>query len=125
MYAKETIYKVVETEDEKNECLKLIAGGGKLNCPTVIAIRNNKIIGLMTSIHGQSNILANSLTENSIFVCMRLSALYESILKLKKIPHYLFSVKKDNKKMIKTVERLFHMKPFSITGDSFWYVRRL
>lgn len=93
--------------------------------PTIIAIRNGNVIGMISTSKGEHNLIAAPMIANSIFVCIGLYELYEKTLENIGVKHYLFSIDTENLKMINTVKKLFNIEPFTITDDLAWYVRRL
>ncbi len=123
MYPKSTQYKLAETDEDFEMCHSLT--DAEMESPTVMAVRDSKAIGLISTSHGRENLIATPMVANSLFTCARLYGLYNDTLKDMGISHYLFNVEKSNKKMINTVERLLGSKPYTETDDLLWYVRRL
>jgi len=125
MYSKQTEYKIASTHDEYADCHGIMDKDEELGYPTVMAIRNGEVIGMISTRWGEQNLIASPLIANSVFTCMGLSELYDNTLINMGVTHYLFSVEKDNKRMIKVIERFFKIKPYTETDNLLWYVRRL
>lgn len=129
MFPRHTKYKVAITPDEYSVCHQLRGKDDKLFYPTVMAIRDSKAIGLISTVKGKNNLTAVAMTGNSIFTCIGLYKLYEQTLNSLGIKQYVFSVEEKNKKMINTVEKHFKIKPYAETQGKkdklLWYIRKL
>jgi hypothetical protein len=125
MYPKNTEYKIASTYDEYVDCHKLLKEDEELSYPTVMAVRDGKTIGMMSTAKGDENLFATPLIAKSVFVCIGLYELYEQTLKNLGVTHYLFNIEKDNTKMINVIERFFEIKPYIEIDNLLWYVRRL
>jgi len=120
-----TEYKVAETDKDFEGCRKLIDGDEQLSPPTVMAVRNGEVIGLISTSCGKDSIFAAPMVSNSVFTSIGLYELYEKVLRKLGVDHYLFTVEKVNKRMIEAVERLFNIKPFGGTDEFLFYARRI
>ncbi len=120
-----TEYKIASTYDEYVDCHNLMCKDEELSYPTVMAVRNGKAIGMISTARGKENLFATPMIAKSIFVCIGLYELYEQTLSNIGVTHYLFSIEKENTKMINTVERLFDIKPFYEEDKLLFYVRRI
>jgi hypothetical protein len=125
MYSKSTEYKIASTYDDYVQCHSLMDKDEELSYPTVMAMRDGKPIGMISTAQGEENLFATPLIANSVFTCMGLYELYEQVLSNLGVTHYLFSIEKGNKKMINVIERFFQIKPYTETDGLLWYVRRL
>ena len=120
-----TQYKIATTYNEYKDCHSLLEEDEELFYPTVMAIRDGKVIGMISTANGEKSLFAKSMVANSIFTSIGLYELYDKTLSNLGVEHYLFSVSSDNDKMINAVEKLFKVKPYTEIDGQLWYVRRL
>jgi len=120
-----TQYKVVSTYSEWEDCHSLLENDDKLEYPTVLAIRDDKPIGMISTASGDEHLFASHIVANSIFTCLKLYELYDQTMQNMGVDHYMFNIDKVNKKMIKAVEKLFRIKPFSESDEKLFYIRRI
>jgi len=120
-----TEYKVAETDKDFTDCRNLIGDEEELSSPTVMAVRNGEVIGLISTSDDKDYIFAAPMVSNSAFTSIGLCELYEKVLRKLGVSRYLFYVEKNNRKMINAVERLFNIKPFGGTDEFLFYARRI
>lgn len=121
----QTEYKIATTYDEYSDCHGLLEEDDELSYPTVMAVRDGKPIGMISTDNGKENVFATHIMANSIYTCIGLYELYEQVLSNLGIEHYLFYIEKDNKKMINIIEKLFEIKSFMDTDKLLFYARRI
>ncbi len=97
----------------------------ELSYPTIMAVRDGKAIGMISTASGKENLFATHIIAKTIFVCIGLYELYENTLSNMGVNHYLFNIDKRNAKLIKAVEKLFGLKPFGETDKQLFYARRI
>ena len=120
-----TEYKIALTPKEWKDCHSLMDNDDELSYPTVMAVRDGKAIGMISTASGEKSLFASYVIANSIFTCIGLYELYDKTMKAMNVNHYLFNIEKVNTKMINTIERLFGIKPFGETDKVLFYVRRI
>ena len=120
-----TEYKVALTHDEWKACHSLLENDDKLEYPTVLAVRDGKPIGMISTASGDEHLFVSHIVANSIFTCMKLYELYDQTMQNMGVDHYMFNIDKVNTKMVNAVERLFSIQPFSSTDKQLFYVRRI
>ncbi len=120
-----TKYKVVMSEKDRLDCHSIMEDDYELFYPTIIAVRKGKPIGVLSTSRTDGEYFASPMVSNSPFTCVGLYKLYESVLKDIGVKYYLFSVEKDNAKMINTIERLFKIKAYAEIDNLLCYIRRL
>ena len=120
-----TEYKIASTYKEWKDCHGLLENDDELAYPTVMAVRDGKAIGMISTASGDENLFASHIIANSIFTCIKLYELYDRTMKGMGVDHYLFNIDKENKKMINAIEKLFGIKPFSESDEMLFYARRI
>lgn len=125
MYSKNTEYKIATTPAEYIDCHGLMEEDEELFYPTVMAVRDGKAIGMISTDNGEDNLFATHIIANSIFTCIGLYELYEQTLSNLGIEHYLFSVEKENTKLINIIKKLFGIDSFMETDELLFYARRI
>lgn len=120
-----TEYKIASTHKEWKECHSLMDNDDELAYPTVMAVRDGKTIGMISTASGEQNLFASYIIANSMFTCIGLYEQYDEAMKNMGIDHYLFNIEKENTKMINAIEKLFNIKPFGESDKMLFYVRRI
>lgn len=125
MNSKTTKYKIATTHDEYVDCHGLLEKDDKLEYPTVMAVRDGKAVGMISTTRGKENMFAGHIKADNKYTAMRLYELYEQTLSNLGVSHYLFGIERENTKLINTIEKLFEIEPFMKTDKLLFYVRRL
>jgi hypothetical protein len=101
-----TTYRIA-LEDDWPRLSEYDPRGHEFGFPTVLAERDNAIVGLMASRPGRRDqIECHAIKANTSFVALRLMEAYESILRAFEIPGYCFTVEKEERVFWAAIERL-------------------
>ena len=128
-----TIYRLTTPRDV-HVCKEIWAANAKLfgeprnlSWPTVVAERNGKILGFMSTNAAKKFLLAGPLIigkDCHAITVIRLVEAYEVVLKMAKVTSYWFHVEQKNKNWIKLIHKLgVKEKEKSETG--LWFERKL
>ncbi len=100
-----------------------------LSWPTVIAERDGKVIGFLSSKQKKGSVIAGPIAVDvdgaTIFVARRLVEFYELFLYAARVPHYFFNISKDNKRWVRTVKDLLKLEPYAEKDGVLWFKRKL
>ena len=127
-----TSYRIAEQKDYK-VCHKLLRESVLPDCPlhwpTVVAERDGKILGFLSTQTNQGFIEAGPLVvsdEISVkaFIALRLAEAYENILKLSGIHTYYFGIEKEREEWIEVIKKMGFEKYKEYDGI-IWFRRRL
>ena len=106
---------------------KLFGEPKKLGWPTVVAERQSRILGFITTDTTAKLIVAGPLIVNggsSSFTVLRLIQAYENVLKYAGMDGYFFHIEKKNKHWLKMV-RTVGVPEVDKTSKGFWFKREL
>lgn len=117
----ETTYSIPLPQDVEDARLKYSLP--EFSEPAVVAKRGGEIVGVIGSHYMGDMHIAGPFVADSPLIALRLSLLYEEILRQCGASKYVFSVKKDNP-WIRIVERL-NFTPIKDDGVSVWFKRDL
>lgn len=133
MHPDKTIYKVIKAPTDYKRCHRLMENnaefrGCTLAFPTVVAIRDKKIIGFLSTRPSKDAVIAGPLVvsnelKNKAIVAMRLVEAYEITLKRAGVSIFLFSIPKKSNwaRQVKT----FYAQPFSEKDNKLWFRKEL
>lgn len=117
----ETIYSIPTPDDIQRARERYLLP--EFSGPAVVAKRAGAIVGVIGSHYPDGLHLAGPFVADSSVVALRLSLLYEELLRGLGVKTYVFSVKKDNP-WIRIVQRM-NFIPIMDAGDSTWFKRDL
>lgn len=120
-----TQYKIASTYKEWKDCHSLLQNDDKFAYPTVLAVRDDKPIGMISTANGDNHLFLSYVVVNSIFTFISLWKLYEKTMLGMGVDSYMFNIEKDNKKLINTVESMIEVKPFGDNNKQLFYIRRM
>lgn len=131
MKVKGTEYRLATTTNHYKMCHALARQNEvdvKLSFPTVIAIREGKLVGFLTTKKSKQAVIAGPLVMNGLvnkaIVAMRLAEGYEEVLSEAGVTDYIFSVDKGHK-WRRSVEVAFGIKPYGESDRAYWYRRHI
>lgn len=100
----------------------------KLSFPTVMALRDGKLVGFLSTRASKKAVMAGPLVMNGLLskgiVAMRLAEAYEQILSEAGVTDYLFSIDKGNK-WAKIVQRAMEITPYGESDKAYWFKRSI
>lgn len=99
----------------------------RIGWPVVVCERKGKIVGFLGTQDRPDMVVAGPLeikAKVKAFILKSLVETYEEFMKIFKIKEYLFTVSKSQSKWVAQMDKL-GFKPFSETGEYFWYKRSL
>jgi len=129
-----TAYKIAENGADYRKAHALIKESGmdrefQLSFPTILAMENEEVVGVLGTNIEQDCILAGPLVlkqdKKRSFTILRLVELYDFTMRKAGIRSYLFCTELGNEKWLEYVERLGGLKPYSYKGGHAWFIRDL
>jgi hypothetical protein len=134
MGPKETIYRLSQPQDIR-ACKKIWAEKEKdfgkpkkLGWPTIVAERNGKILGFLTTGVHTKFIVAGPLILNggsSGFTTLRLVEAYEVVLRMAKVDGFFFSIDKTQEKWANIAREIIPTAEKKSDKTHFWFYRKL
>ena len=134
MHSATTTYKLIAKPSEYRALHRVAKKVGVktdtgLSWPTVVAQRDGKTIGFLSSRLKGENVIAGPLAIDvdgpPIFVARRLVEFYEMFLYAARVPHYFFNINKDNDKWVRTVTDLLKLESYAEKDGVLWFKRKL
>ena len=132
MRPRDTQYRLVTTLPEYQRCHALLKAqgldDGALSYPTVMALRDDGVIGLLSTIASHEAIICGPLvvsTPRPIIVALRLIESYENVLRSAGVSQYVFGV--DPKASGAWLRLLFKVQlvPYYRDDTAVWFTRTL
>lgn len=99
-----TLYKIAEEKD-LGRILSEFELTDRLSMPTVMAERDGKIVGFLSTHDNPNSVIAGPFVSKSKVVAVRLAQIYEAILKALGVKVYWFHVEHTNKDYLETVKK--------------------
>lgn len=131
MYPSKTVYRLADNPADYRACHDILRAHNrpldwKLHWPTVVAIRDNKVIGFLSTCKSTWAVMAGPLESPSPFVTLRLVEAYEVVLNTIGVSRYCFFIEKDiaHTHWVKQV-RTLGLNPISQTPTRFYFERIL
>jgi hypothetical protein len=136
MIPRDTTYRLAHAPRDYARCHTLMREEGppvKLGWPTVLAERDGKVIGFVSTQPRRDALVAGPLVLNGTprpgIVVMRLAEAYDLVMRKAGVTSYLFHVDTDNAKWLEILKGLGGAAGFEILGTSdsggTWLKRRL
>ena len=132
MQTSKIIYRLADCASDYTACHKILKLHGrpsdwKLHFPTVIAVKDKKVLGFLSTVKCSWSVLAGPLETlepqvNGIMI-LRLLEAYDVVLRTMGVTRYCFEVKKENDHWIKQINRGGGAICFS-SNDTTWYFER-
>ena len=101
----------------------------KLRYPTVIAIRDQEVIGCVSTETRKGGVVAYALIVNPDIkggiTWLRLADTYESVLFRSGIQEYKFDILKNTGSWVKACQRALNVKPYTEDGDRYYYKKNI
>jgi len=129
-----TAYKIAENGADYRKAHALLKAEGiekefQLSFPTILAVEEDEVVGVLGTNIEQDYILAGPLVlkkdKKRSFTILRLVELYDFTMREAGIRSYLFSTALENEKWLEYVERLGGLKPYSYKNGQAWFIRNL
>jgi len=129
-----TKYKIAESSADYKKAHALVKDVGiegefQLSFPTILAVEDDEIVGVLGTNIEQDYILAGPLAlkkdKKRSFTILRLVELYDFTMREAGIRSYLFCTELGNTKWLEYVERLGGLQPYSYKGGHAWFIRDL
>jgi hypothetical protein len=132
MRPRETVYRLAKTTKDFQRCHALLAAqdidAGRLSWPTVMALRNDELIGMLSRIPSDKAVIAGPLAvtgKHPLLTIIRLVEGFDVMLWHVGIRVYHFGVDVNaHKPWINLLDKL-GFQPYTVTEEAAWYRRRL
>lgn len=129
----QTTYHLCTKPGDYRACHALREAAGRpkvtLSFPTVYAVRDNAIIGFLSTTEAKGQIVAGPLVtdptlKKPVFVALRLAEAYEQVLREAGVTSYRVGVTKDRPEWSAAIQRS-GFRPYAETETDTWYERTL
>lgn len=126
-----TSYLLVTEDKDFQDCADLAEERGisfeKLSYPTIMAKRDDKIIGFISTWPRDKHIIAGPLAVKlgHAFSMVRLVEAYDNFIRANGVESYYFTVQATNKNWLKMIHRATGLVAFQSVNGILWFERRL
>ncbi len=124
-----TIYNLATSSSDYKACKKFLQDNDeepvKLSFPTIIARRDNKVIGLLSTRPNENSIIAGPLVnpKRNGLLYLNLVEAYEGVLIRAGVKEYVFNIPQTETDYLDQIFRATRMTPFTFKDGLYWFRR--